>query len=135
MSYEFDCAICMEEINKNNNYAVTPCGHKFCFNCILQSIQTLNTCPYCREVLITESDSDNENIRYIDKIFNFLRRIMNEGFTNKELFYIISLLLINNYFYLISLNSKINYFNVVHDIYNIHNVCYLDDFSYNNTPL
>jgi hypothetical protein len=124
---DIECAICLEKINENNNYAITPCGHKFCFNCIIQSIQTLNTCPYCRTVLIVELDEEENNqYIYIDYIILNIKRILFEGFTLKELYYIISLLLIKNYFSMLSINNKIDYIN------SIIKQCYFNDFFYND---
>lgn len=68
---EFECVICLEEIGKANQ-VTTPCGHKFCFQCISHSMFTVtkNTCPYCRTRLVAnipeeesggeESDDDYE---------------------------------------------------------------------------
>jgi L-rhamnose mutarotase len=42
-----ECAICMEQIDITNN-CVTPCGHKFCFTCILTSYSRNKMCPLCR---------------------------------------------------------------------------------------
>jgi len=42
-----ECAICIEQIDIMNN-CVTPCGHKFCFTCILKSFSRNKTCPLCR---------------------------------------------------------------------------------------
>lgn len=43
-----DCAICMESMNKNNNFAKTSCGHSFCLSCLVTSLKNNNTCPLCR---------------------------------------------------------------------------------------
>ena len=137
-----ECAICLEKIDETNNYAITPCRHKFCFNCILQSIQTINTCPYCRTVLIVELNEDqdenedeneennNEDLYnefgYLDKILFNIKRILSEGFTIKELYYIISILLLKNYFSMLSIYNKINFINI------IVKECYFNEFLYND---
>jgi len=103
------CPICLNEFNETHNFSITPCNHKFCFNCILQSLQTLYTCPLCRHVLLEADDEDNDsldinnentlsftNIR--NKLIFFIKRVYNEGFTPKEfMIIIISLLLYQNY--------------------------------------
>ena len=145
-----DCAICLEKMDETNNYAITPCRHKFCFNCILQSIQTINTCPYCRTILIEnenedENEDENENedelqdeneennnnseydeFGYLDKILFNIKRILSEGFTIKELYYIISILLFKNYFSMLSINDKMNSIN------NTVKECYFNEFLYND---
>lgn len=44
------CAICMQ--NYMNRTYVSPCYHSFCFNCILQWINTpASDCPLCRQTI------------------------------------------------------------------------------------
>lgn len=40
------CSLCWDE---RKNTACTPCGHLFCWHCILQWLQTKYECPLCRE--------------------------------------------------------------------------------------
>ena len=61
-----ECAICYEEIGETNK-CVTPCGHDFCFKCMVKSFQMNETCPMCRtsylekdECLHSDSDSEHE---------------------------------------------------------------------------
>jgi hypothetical protein len=58
-STEIKCTICFEKIGEKNN-TTTPCGHIFCFECITRSMQTNNTCPYCRAVLIELKEDKND---------------------------------------------------------------------------
>lgn len=61
-----DCCICYEELGKSN-ITTTPCGHSFCFSCLMKSMDMRNTCPCCRQPLreeddiIQESDSDDDS--------------------------------------------------------------------------
>jgi len=40
------CSLCWEQ---RKNTACTPCGHLFCWTCVLQWLQTKPECPLCRE--------------------------------------------------------------------------------------
>jgi hypothetical protein len=51
-----ECVICYDVIGDTNK-CVTPCGHNFCFNCIMKSTQYNTKCPYCRTEL-REATSD-----------------------------------------------------------------------------
>ena len=144
MNVELECAICLEKINEEYNYAITPCSHKFCFNCILQSIQTINTCPYCRRILIVEEESydeteENNQNSYIQKIILNIKRILHEGFTVKELYYIMSILFLKNYFSIILISNKINYINniIKEECFNnfLYNDFLYNIFIYNNTNI
>ena len=50
-----ECAICYEEIGKTNQ-CVTPCGHEFCFKCMIKSFQTNETCPLCRSTYLEKDE-------------------------------------------------------------------------------
>jgi hypothetical protein len=52
-----ECAICLDDILPNN-LACAPCGHQFCFTCILRSFYDSNACPYCRAELVELPDDD-----------------------------------------------------------------------------
>jgi|SaaInlV_150m_DNA_5_1039734.scaffolds.fasta_scaffold04733_6 hypothetical protein len=59
-----ECAICYEEIGETNK-CVTPCGHDFCFKCMVKSFQMNETCPMCRTSYLEKdeclhSDSEDE---------------------------------------------------------------------------
>ena len=59
-----ECVICYEVIGDTNK-CVTPCGHNFCFKCIMRSTQYNSSCPYCRAELqepavVDDSESDDD---------------------------------------------------------------------------
>ena len=56
---ELECCICYETIGEQNN-CTTPCGHKFCFVCMMKTLETSNTCPCCRAVLQEKKEDDEE---------------------------------------------------------------------------
>tara|TARA_B100000035_G_scaffold67025_1_gene54788 strand:+ start:2213 stop:2731 length:519 start_codon:yes stop_codon:yes gene_type:complete len=62
------CNICYENL-KENNICITPCGHKFCFNCIITSLTYNKKCPCCRKLLKKNISSEN-NIINMNNIFN-----------------------------------------------------------------
>lgn len=57
-----ECSICYDAIASTNN-CTTPCGHIFCFKCMVQSLGLNNTCPCCRAVLVEtlEEEEDDES--------------------------------------------------------------------------
>ncbi len=93
-----ECSICYDEIASTNN-CVTPCGHVFCFKCMMQSLGNNNTCPCCRAVLIEEpveeaddeseyedSDSetdseDGESEEAVGEIETIAERLLQKGYT------------------------------------------------------
>ncbi len=80
-----ECAICFEHIGHTNN-CVTPCGHEFCFKCMVKSYQINDTCPMCRSTYLEkdecledsytiESDSEDEyddETIYVDTAANMI---------------------------------------------------------------
>ena len=61
-----ECAICYEVIG-TTNVCVTPCGHDFCFKCMIKSFQINDTCPMCRttylekDEMLEESEDDESD--------------------------------------------------------------------------
>lgn len=51
-----ECPICYDNISLKNNNCITPCGHQFCFKCLMMSIARNNRCPCCRANLQEESE-------------------------------------------------------------------------------
>lgn len=96
-----ECSICYDEISSTNN-CVTPCGHVFCFKCMMQSLGNNNTCPCCRSVLIEEpaeeseyedsdsgeSDTDSESgepENALGEIETIAERLLQKGYTMTDM--------------------------------------------------
>lgn len=60
---ERECAICYDTLGTTNT-CTTPCGHEFCFKCMMSALNHNNSCPCCRstlkEEIVEEEDSDDE---------------------------------------------------------------------------
>ena len=61
-----ECPICTKPIPSNIDNVKTPCGHTFCFGCIIKWIvENSNSCPLCRTNIYQKSinnaiELDNE---------------------------------------------------------------------------
>jgi len=60
-----ECSICYD-VYYNKNISITPCGHIFCFNCILKAVSYNKECPICRNRLVEESDDEETESTIID---------------------------------------------------------------------
>lgn len=77
---EKECAICYDTLGTTNT-CTTPCGHEFCFKCMMEALNHNNSCPCCRSTLkedvVEEEDSDDEE-EYewnpLDENINYWRR-------------------------------------------------------------
>lgn len=77
---EKECAICYDTLGTTNT-CTTPCGHEFCFKCMMEALNHNNSCPCCRSTLkeevVEEEDSDDEE-EYewnpLDETINYWRR-------------------------------------------------------------
>ena len=70
---EENCCICFEPMNLKKNYCVTPCGHPFCFGCIVKTMTKQNACPCCRAQLYQEESYHNiieENEMDVQSVMN-----------------------------------------------------------------
>jgi hypothetical protein len=52
-----ECVICFETIGKTN-MCVTPCGHGFCFECIMKHSKQNENCPVCRQQITQHDNAD-----------------------------------------------------------------------------
>lgn len=55
------CNICFDPIGQINS-TTTPCGHKFCFKCIIKAYQNNPICPCCRNPLNDTEKIENNDI-------------------------------------------------------------------------
>ena len=61
MSEEKECIICYESL-QSVNLCVTPCGHEFCFKCMMLHVQRSSGCPCCRATIVEDIEmSDDED--------------------------------------------------------------------------
>jgi len=60
-----ECSICYDQLGEKNN-CTTPCGHIFCFECMMQALNRNNLCPCCRAPLREEPEEseDEEESEY-----------------------------------------------------------------------
>ena len=68
-----ECPICYCEIKIEKNFAKTPCGHDFCFDCIAKSLKVSSKCPICRNKLAPinkQQFSQEENIVVLNDAYN-----------------------------------------------------------------
>ena len=72
-----NCCICFEPMNLKKNYCVTPCGHAFCFICIVKTMAKQNSCPCCRASLYQEEHIQSAVIEEYDE-----NSVMNESLSS-----------------------------------------------------
>jgi len=46
------CLLCMDQ---RRNTSMTPCGHLFCWECIIKHLQKSQNCPFCRKMCLPQS--------------------------------------------------------------------------------
>ena len=51
------CNVCFEPLGKMNR-TTTPCGHEFCFKCIIQAYKHNPVCPCCRTPFNESTDNE-----------------------------------------------------------------------------
>lgn len=80
-----ECSICYKDLTENR--VCTPCNHHYCTECFFKWMKESVTCPNCRQVLASRTDSNalleereellttlNDNIASQFNLFRFLRR-------------------------------------------------------------
>ena len=60
------CNICFDTIGQTNS-TTTPCGHQFCFKCIIKAYQHNPICPCCRKPLNDTEEAEPQNIEDIEE--------------------------------------------------------------------
>lgn len=55
------CNICFDTMGQTNQ-TTTPCGHTFCFTCIIEAYKRKSTCPCCRTSFQTQDEEDREEV-------------------------------------------------------------------------
>lgn len=50
-----DCSICLESFIHGDNLLCLPCGHRFHAVCLDPWVRIRGDCPYCRTVIVVES--------------------------------------------------------------------------------
>ena len=57
-----ECAVCKIDVECDEEYLVTPCGHVFHSECLVPWISQHRTCPYCRSDLPPLDGEDTERL-------------------------------------------------------------------------
>ncbi|ORZ22238.1 hypothetical protein BCR42DRAFT_487822 [Absidia repens] len=70
MNQELTCPICL---NLFTQCTSTPCGHIFCHQCIVHSLETLSKCPICKQVISKRSLYGSDSVEAIVQEFLVLR--------------------------------------------------------------
>lgn len=63
-----ECAICMDKLDKNKNYAKTACQHSFCLTCLTKCLKLNNTCPLCRANIEDENPPNTKALNLQDGV-------------------------------------------------------------------
>lgn len=54
-----NCPICLEKINIDSKVFLTFCGHLYHNECLIESLDFSDKCPYCRFIIDYDDDSDD----------------------------------------------------------------------------
>jgi hypothetical protein len=63
-----ECAICMDKLDNNKNFAKTNCQHSFCLTCLVESLKHNNRCPLCRANIEDETPSTTKALTLGDGV-------------------------------------------------------------------
>ncbi|CAO3595090.1 unnamed protein product [Absidia cylindrospora] len=72
MNQELTCPICLTLFTQCTS---TPCGHIFCYQCIVHSLETLPKCPICKQVISKRSLYGSDSVEAIAQEFLVLRHL------------------------------------------------------------
>ncbi len=58
---EYECPICMDEVDRRKNCIVTECGHCFHAKCMMTNVQCNGFgCPICRHAMVEEEEEEED---------------------------------------------------------------------------
>ena len=64
-----ECPVCYDTIH-DNNYIITKCNHKFCTDCLFNSLNNKSCCPICRQEIFSFdkniSDLTTEAVNHLE---------------------------------------------------------------------
>jgi len=63
-----ECAICMETLDSEKNFAKTNCKHAFCLSCLVKALKNNNTCPLCRANIEEDKPKKGQKITFEEAI-------------------------------------------------------------------
>jgi len=76
------CSLCLE-LRKNSS--VTPCGHLYCWNCIIDWLRTKQECPICREKVLPSRIVALGNYLWYYKLFSTILKSYLSSFSTSKL--------------------------------------------------
>lgn len=60
------CAICLLEFGQRQKAVVTPCVHAFCVTCITRWMQIKQTCPLCKQNVLSVVHSIESDSKFVE---------------------------------------------------------------------
>ena len=121
---EYQCCICLENLNVSSNFMMTQCGHPFHSSCCLSwTMRGNSNCPLCIQPLVDKNSIDEYN--RINSRREYHHTIIDDS--NNEISVYLYKMIINDLTYFISSdnNSKV-FFN----IFNNEDIDFLDEIGY-----
>jgi len=121
---EYQCCICLKNLNVSSNFMMTQCGHPFHSSCCLSwTMRGNSNCPLCIQPLVDKNSIDEYN--RINSRREYHHTIIDDS--NNEISVYLYKMIINDLTYFISSdnNSKV-FFN----IFNNEDIDFLDEIGY-----